>query len=95
MLKITPSSLILPEGWIAEEVGKNVISLRRLSGNSSGFVTIDFSKRFFAGGYGYPCELHAKNTRHYSGRGWQKEIVEDAIKWLDSVMQELTQESAK
>lgn len=87
MSKIRPGSLSIPKDWIAEEVEVNVISLRRLSGVEAGFVTIDFAKRIFAGGYGRPHELHAKNTRSYSGRGWQQVIVEDAIKWLNLVMQ--------
>lgn len=86
MSKISPDSLSLPTDWIAEELGFNVISLRR-PGSFAGFVTIDFTQRIFSGGCGQPHQLQAKNTQHYSGRGWQQAIVRDAVQWLDGVMQ--------
>lgn len=87
--------LSLPIGWSAEPISCKAASPNTLFAlirptPGGGIVTIDFERRIFAGGFGAPNRNLVASKKQYKGAGWKESIVQDAIKWLDSVMHEST-----
>ncbi len=87
----------LPANWTAEPYFKDqttnsVWCLTKRSnsptvaGPVDGFVSIDFQKRIFEGGQCIPNGLRsASGEKKYNGRGWQVQLVADAVAWLEIV----------
>lgn len=76
---------ILPEGWTSTEFAAygTVIDRPQPGGGS---VTVDFELRAYAGGTS-PVRSNTRiGSKSYKGRGWQQELVNDAVSWLESVM---------
>jgi len=48
-----------------------------------GLVTIDFGKRIFGRGAGQPGAW--RDGIHYSGKGWQQRIIDDAVAYVIAV----------
>ena len=87
-MKVDLATLKLPDGWVADASawpGGAVVAIEAPA-SIGGFVTIDFDRRVFDGGYGRPGQVNLPSKKKYMGRGWQEAIVSDAINWLTSVM---------
>lgn len=85
----------LPEGWShgahtskpGERLTINWVFIYNTCG---GCVTVDLVARTFTAGRGFTT--FPASTFTYSGRGWKKQIVSDAIKWLEKTFQPLSNE---
>lgn len=81
----------LPKGWTAEaSKDGRLLEIHRVSEFArfpGGYVTIDMTTKIFGGGMGQP-HGHAMTAqkKDYTGRGWKKQIVQDACKWLENEM---------
>ena len=75
----------LPDGWVAE-YPEHMPSCMVLCSPEGGFATIDFSRRIYSYGYGFP--RREWKGPHYSGRGWKDRIVVDAVRGLSAIMGE-------
>ncbi len=84
----------LPPGWKAEAFGAHphLLEIKRARDVDGfyGYVAIDFTRRIFSGGSGQPRK-HA-GTSTYAGRGWKKQIIEDACAWLEKEMGDALEE---
>lgn len=85
-------ALVVPEGWTLE----NIVRLpdqALLSTPPTGvryMATIDFRKRGFRGGHDtmgrFVDEAWDSSRKKYGGRGWQQQIVDDAVAYLRKVL---------
>lgn len=76
----------LPSEWDAEHYphGRDLFVLKRPQAIGGGFVTVDFGRRIFNIGMGQPrSAVYPGKT--YRGRGWQRELVTDAVAYLNVV----------
>ena len=77
----------VPEGW-EETPFKGHKHLVEISApNKAGFVTVDFGKREFRGGYS--VQGRPDSTAEYVGRGWRDSLRSDAVAWLENIQQEV------
>jgi hypothetical protein len=81
---------LLPAGWTAEAypIAHHVV-INRPHEIGGGFVTLNLEKRMFALGVGavhkFPAGFAAKT---YGGRGWQKNLVDDAVATLNKAWEQ-------
>ncbi len=74
----------VPDGWTSEPIrgrrdGDELVVIRSPDGL---MVTVDFEERGYRGG----MMTYGKMVKDgYSGRGWRKALVEDAVVWLSDV----------
>ena len=78
-------ALTVPVGWEITVLGPHSRALMRPLALGGGFVSIDFAARVFAPGCGQPQRYAVVSTAAYRGRGWQAQLVADAVAWLESV----------
>ncbi len=94
MEKVKLHGAVLPDGWSVEiwaRPEEHIATIKRSVPGAKfgdGFTTIDFNKRIFGPGYCGPWfALYGEKKPHeYTGRGWKKQIVEDACNWLERGM---------
>lgn len=74
------------EGWTYEHLaGTGCVCIERPQEIGGGYVTIDFKRRIFASGYGVP-RTPVVPDMEYKGRDWKQKIVDDAVRYLETVM---------
>lgn len=78
---------LLPADWSATPYGgrQDMVVLERPRGSGGGYATIDFARRVFATGCGTP-HVPVTPDKKYRGRGWQQQLVADAVNHLNAVM---------
>lgn len=77
----------LPPEWGAEcyPHGRDLFVVERPQSIGGGFVTIDFGRRIFNTGIGQP-RAPIGSHKTYSGRGWQRKIIANAVEHLNAMM---------
>jgi hypothetical protein len=78
--------ITIPDGWSIQNIAPYGVVISRPVEIGGGFATIDVGQRAFTTGM-CPVLVHNRIIpSEYSGRGWQQKLVDDAVRWLDNVM---------
>lgn len=75
----------LPDDWTSESksINGDAYTVIKCGGEYGGYVTIDWKRRVFRGGYGTTGRIDS--IRSYAGRRWRDELVADAVTWLRAI----------
>ena len=84
----------LPDGWSVEiwaHPEEHIATIKRSVPKAKflgGRATINFDRRVFGPGYCDPwfAQDGEKKPHEYAGRGWKKQLIEDACNWLERGM---------
>lgn len=80
----------LPAGWTSEDLGSDqLLIVGWTSVDYKQFVTVDFRRRGFRGGFSTHGAMHSQSV--YTGRGWSQRLVADAVAWLRAITESSTQ----